>query len=100
MEVLFRSVDHNKGAKMKRHILCILLLFSAYLLSGISWIRSYSSAGLCPNPYDSGQGHAYNVFPAIGGGYLLQGFAEYIANDSLLFETNIFWKIDDNGDLI
>ena len=85
---------------MKRHILFILLLFSTYLLSGTSWIRSYPWLDVCPYQYDSAQARAYNVIPAIGGGYLLQGHAGFYNTDSYVMERNIFWKIDENGNLI
>ena len=100
MEVLYRSVDHNKGAKMKRHILFILLVLSTYLLSGTSWIRSYPWLDVCPYQYDSAQARAYNVIPAIGGGYLLQGHVGFYNTDSYVMEKNVFWKIEDNGDMI
>ena len=85
---------------MKRHILFILLLFSTYLLSGTSWIRSYPWLDVCPYQYDSAQARAYNVIPAIGGGYLLQGHVGFYNTDSYVMEKNVFWKIEDNGDMI
>ena len=85
---------------MKRHILLILLVFSTYLLSGTSWIRSYPWLDVCPYQYDSAQAQAYNVIPAIGGGYLLQGHVGFYNTDSYVMEENVFWMIEDNGDMI
>ena len=90
----------HRGAKMKRHILFILLVLSTYLLSGTTWIRSYPWLDLCTQSYTSAQARAYNVIPAIGGGYLLQGHVEFYNNDSMRLVENVFWKIDENGNLI
>ncbi len=85
---------------MKRHILFILLLFSTYLLSGTSWIRSYLFDDLCPGPYDSASSEVCNVIPAIGGGYLLQGYVEFVWGDIPAYDANVFWKLDENGEII
>ena len=100
LDVLPGRAGFHRGAIMKRHILFILLLFSTYLLSGTSWIRSYPWLDVCPYQYDSAQARAYNVIPAIGGGYLLQGHAGFYNTDSYVMEKNVFWKIEDNGDMI
>jgi hypothetical protein len=67
---------------------------------GSTWIRSYSIEGVCPYPYSSSNVQAYNVIPAIGGGYLLQGYAEFFDYEFYVMAANVFWKVDENGDIV
>lgn len=89
---------------MKKHLLFSLLLLSVSLLAGQTWIRYYPWADVCTSTYTSATANVYNVIPALGGGYLLQGHAEFIYEsgeyESPVMMTNIFWKIDENGDVV
>jgi len=40
------------------------------------------------------------VIPAIGGGYLLQGYFKFFDEVVATYEDNVFWKLDENGDII
>ena len=67
---------------MKKHLLfTLLLLISIGLLVGQTWIRYYPFGDLCPGPSDNASSEACNVIPAIGGGYLLQGYVEFVYGD-------------------
>lgn len=86
---------------MKRHMLsAMLLLLSFSLLTGQTWIRGYNFGGLCPGPFDSSDGMLCNVIPAIGGGYLLQGYVEFASGDIPAYANNVFWKLDENGEIV
>lgn len=89
---------------MKKHLLFSLLLLSVGLLAGQTWIRYYPWADVCTSTYTSATANVYNVIPALGGGYLLQGHAEFIyvsgEYEVPVMLTNIFWKIDENGDVV
>ncbi len=85
---------------MKRLFTLAMLLSVAYLLIGSTWIRYYLFDGLCPGPHDSASSEVCNVIPAIGGGYLLQGYVEYAWGDIPAYEANVFWKLDENGDIV
>jgi hypothetical protein len=85
---------------MKRILLIALLVSSAYLLMGSTWIRSADFTGICPWTYDGSRLELCNIIPAIGGGYLLQGYASYGWIGTPIYDTNVFWKLDENGDLI
>jgi len=78
----------------------LLLLMSIGLLTGQTWIRWFNFGGLCPGPFDSSRAKLCNVIPAIGGGYLLQGYVELAWGDIPAYEANVFWKLDENGDII
>lgn len=82
--------------------LAILALFIMFLssLCAQTWIRSYPWADICTAPYSNAQARAYNVIPAIGGGYLLQGHVEFYNNDSMRLVENVFWKIDESGNQV
>lgn len=80
---------------MNRLFLLAMLLSVAYMLIGSTWIRNYLFDGLCPGPHDSASSEACNVIPAIGGGYLLQGYVEYAYDDIPAYEANVFWKLDE-----
>jgi hypothetical protein len=67
---------------------------------GSTWIRSYSIEGVCPYEYNYLSIKAYNVIPAIGGGYLVQGFVEYFDYEFWVWAANVFWKVDENGEVI
>ncbi len=86
---------------MKQHFLfSLLLLMSIGLLTGQTWIRNFNYGGLCPGPYDSSRSEVCNVIPAIGGGYLLQGYVAFAWGDIPAWDSNVFWKLDENGDII
>jgi len=86
---------------MKKYSLfTLLLLLSVCLLTGQTWIRYYLFDDLCPGPYDSASSEVCNVIPAIGGGYLLQGYVEFVDGDIPAYAANVFWKLDENGDII
>jgi len=86
---------------MKKHLLITsLMLLSVCLLTGQTWIRYYLFDDLCPGPYDSASSEVCNVIPAIGGGYLLQGYVEFVDGDIPAYAANVFWKLDENGDII
>ncbi len=85
---------------MKRLLLVALLASCAYLLMGSTWIRSADFTGICPWTYDGSRLELCNIIPAIGGGYLLQGYASYGWIGTPIYDTNVFWKLDENGDLI
>ncbi|MGI6198963.1 MAG: hypothetical protein ACOYIS_07580, partial [Candidatus Cloacimonadaceae bacterium] len=90
---------------MKKYsIATLLLIVSLSQLAGQSWIRHYSWEDVCPYSYTNTSGNVYNVIPALGGGYLLQGHAEFIyasdEYDAPVMMTNIFWKIDENGEVV
>ena len=84
----------------KRLWFTLLLLMSIGLLTGQTWIRWFNFGGLCPGPFDSSRAKLCNVIPAIGGGYLLQGYVELAWGDIPAYEANVFWKLDENGDII
>jgi hypothetical protein len=69
-------------------------------MSAQTWIRSYSIEGVCPYEYNYLSIKAYNVIPAIGGGYLVQGFVEYFDYEFWVWAANVFWKVDENGEVI
>jgi hypothetical protein len=77
----------------------LLLLMLVGVLYGKTWIRDYSWGGVCPYPYSYADAEVYNVIPAIGGGYLLQGYAEFMGGDILVYRANVIWKIDERGDV-
>lgn len=86
---------------MKKHLLfTLLLLLSVSLLAGQTWIRGFDFGGLCPGPFDSSDAELCNVIPAIGGGYLLQGYVEFAYGDIPAWDSNVFWKLAENGDII
>jgi len=76
------------------------MLLSVGLVAGQTWIRYYLFDDLCPGPYDSGRSEVCNVIPAIGGGYLLQGYVEFAWGDIPAYADNVFWKLDEYGDII
>jgi hypothetical protein len=86
---------------MKKRILIALLFI---LLVGVAtsqtWIRRYYYGGLCPGPYDSSDAELCNVIPAIGGGYLLQGYVEFAYGDIPAYANNVFWKLDEYGEIV
>jgi len=85
---------------MKKYSILLLLIMCLSIMSALTWIRSYSIEGVCPYPYSSSNVQAYNVIPAIGGGYLLQGFVEFSDYEFFVFAANVFWKVDENGDIV
>jgi hypothetical protein len=85
---------------MKRPIFILLLVFACSLLLAQTWQRTYPWADVCQEEYNNASADVYNVIPAIGGGYLMQGYAEFINYDFPVMMTNIFWKIDENGDVV
>jgi len=70
------------------------------LVAGQTWIRYYLFNDLCPGPNNSASSKACNVIPAIGGGYLLQGYVEFANENVLTYANNVFWKLDENGDIV
>lgn len=97
--VFFREAS----MKTKIYNTTYLLIILCITISGLSaqtWIRSYQWDDLCPGPYTHGDAEVWNVIPAIGGGYLLQGHVEFIYGDIPAYESNVFWKIDENGDVV
>lgn len=84
---------------MKKHFF-VMLLLAAGLLSAQTWIRSYSFSDLCPGPSDSARSEVCNVIPAIGGGYLLQGHVAFAWGNIPAYDSNVFWKLDENGDVV
>jgi hypothetical protein len=86
---------------MKKHcLLALLLLLSVSLVSAQTWIQRYYYGELCPGPFDSSDAELCNVIPAIGGGYLLQGYVEFAWGDIHAYEDNVFWKLDEYGDIV
>lgn len=86
---------------MKKHLLfSLLLLISISLLTGQTWIRYYLFDDLCPGPYDSASSEVCNVIPAIDGGYLLQGYVEFAYGDIPAYANNVFWKLDEYGEIV
>ncbi len=86
---------------MKQHFLfSLLLLISIGLLTGQTWIRYYLFDDLCPGPYDSASSEVCNVIPAIDGGYLLQGYVEFAYGDIPAYANNVFWKLDEYGEIV
>jgi len=86
---------------MKKHLMfTLLLLLSLGLVAGQTWIRYYLFNDLCPGHNNSASSKACNVIPAIGGGYLLQGYVEFANEDVLTYANNVFWKLDENGDIV
>ena len=86
---------------MKKHLLfSLLILFSIGLLTGQTWIRYYLFDDLCPGPYDSASSEVCNVIPAIDGGYLLQGYVEFAYGDIPAYANNVFWKLDEYGEIV
>lgn len=86
---------------MKKHLLfSLLLLISIGLLTGQTWIRYYLFDDLCPGPYDSASSEVCNVIPAIDGGYLLQGYVEFAYGDIPAYANNVFWKLDEYGEIV
>ena len=86
---------------MKKHLMfTLLLLLSVGLVAGQTWIHHYPVSDLCPGPYTSMESEACNVIPAIGGGYLLHGYVEFASGDIPAYDRNVFWKLDENGNII
>ncbi len=85
---------------MKKYCFALLLVAVIGLLSGQTWIRSYPWIDLSPSPTNSGRAEVCNVIPAIGGGYLLQGYFKFFDEVVATYEDNVFWKLDENGDII
>lgn len=88
---------------MKKHLLfTLLLLLSIGFVAGQTWIRSISFSGVYPPEVTGRSALLCNVIPAIGGGYLLQGYLSVTSNDGLVevYSGNVFWKYNENGDLI
>jgi hypothetical protein len=81
-------------------LLLVILAFTIGLLNCQTWIRSYEWEDLCPGPYTHADAQVCNVIPALGGGYLLQGWAEFVSGDTEVGSNSIFWRIDVNGDVI
>jgi hypothetical protein len=90
----------EENLKAKIYLLLVILALSIGLLNSQTWIRGFDFGGLCPGPYDSSDGELCNVIPAIGGGYLLQGYVEFAWGDIPAWDSNVFWKLDENGDVI
>ena len=94
----------TSGGSMKKLVLIALLLLLAFsMLAGQTWIRSVSFAGIYPTEATSRSNPLLcNVIPAIGGGYLLQGFISISSVDGEVevYSGNVFWKFNENGDLI
>jgi len=87
--------------KMKKRLwFTLLLLMSIGLLTGQTWIRWFNFGGLCPGPFDSSRAKLCNVIPAIGGGYLLQGYVEFACGDIPAYANNVFWKLDEYGEIV
>ena len=84
----------------KRLWFTLLLLMSIGLLTGQTWIRWFNFGGLCPGPFDSSRAKLCNVIPAIGGGYLLQGYVEFACGDIPAYANNVFWKLDEYGEIV
>jgi hypothetical protein len=82
----------------KISLLMLLLLIGS--LSAQTLIRSYQWTDLCPGPFDSTDSEMCNVIPAIGGGYILQGHVAFMAGDISALNTNVFWKLDEFGNVI
>ncbi len=86
---------------MKKHLMfTLLLLLSFGLAAGQTWIRHYRFDDLCPGPNNSASSKVCNVIPAIGGSYLLQGYVEFANEDVLTYANNVFWKLDEYGEII
>lgn len=86
---------------MKKHLfITLLMLLSVGLVAGQTWIRYYLFDDLCPGPHDSGRSEVCNVIPAIGGGYLLQGYVEFAWGDIPAYANNVFWKLDEYGEIV
>ena len=85
---------------MKKYFFAMLLLLVVGLLSGQTWIRNYPFADLCPGPSDGASSEVCNVIPAIGGGYLLQGYVQFSWGGIPAYSASVFWKLDENGDII
>ena len=84
----------------KRLWFTLLLLMSIGLLTGQTWIRYYLFDDLCPGLYDSASSEVCNVIPAIDGGYLLQGYVEFACGDIPAYANNVFWKLDEYGEIV
>ena len=84
----------------KRLWFTLLLLMSIGLLTGQTWIRWFNFGGLCPGPSKSSRAKLCNVIPAIGGGYLLQGYVEFTYGDIPAYADNVFWKLDEYGEIV
>ena len=83
-----------------KNLLFSLLLLTLSLLRGQTQIRAYPWIDLSPSPTNSGRAQVCNVIPAIGGGYLLQGYVKFFDDVVATYEDNVFWKLDENGDII
>jgi hypothetical protein len=81
-------------------LLLVILAFTIGLLNCQTWIRSYDWIDVFPGQINHADAQVCNVIPAIGGGYLLQGWAEFVSGDVEVFTASIFWRIDENGDVI
>jgi len=63
-------------------------------------MRYYRFDNLCPGPNNSPSSKVCNVIPAIGGGYLLQRYVEFVYGDIPTYANNVFWKLDENGGIV
>ncbi len=96
------SISRTKRGKTlkKQFLITLLFLLICTLASGQSWIRYYLFDDLCPGPHNSASSKVCNVIPAIGGGYLLQGYVEFAYGDIPAYANNVFWKLDENGEIV
>ncbi|MGI6198857.1 MAG: FlgD immunoglobulin-like domain containing protein [Candidatus Cloacimonadaceae bacterium] len=85
---------------MKKHLFFTLLfLVLLGLLAGQTWVKRLPVDGL-PSWQDNGF-HLSNVIPAIGGGYLVQGFGMMETNDGNEADViNIIWKLNAAGNVL
>ncbi len=87
----------------KRILVTLLFILLVAVAASQTWIRSVSFSGIYPPGTASRSERLLcNVIPAIGGGYLLQGYLSVTSNDGLveLYSGNVFWKYNENGEVI
>lgn len=96
----FGTQDPTLGGSMKKYCFVLLLVAVIGLMSGQTWIKQYPVSDLCPGPYNNSRSQVCNIIPAIGGGYLLQGYVEFVWGDIPAYDANVFWKLDEYGDII
>ena len=83
---------------MKAKLLFVLLAVLTGWVYAQTWTRHLAWEDLVPAWEDHPVAEAYNVIPAIGGGYLMQGVLTIHEYDD--YYINVFWKVSNGGEVL
>lgn len=92
-----------QNAKLKPLLLLFLLLGFTWIqenLCAIPWLQTYPWQNVCHYSYHQSYITAYNVIPALGGGYVLDAQAGFSFSDPdfpSYYSYRILWKLAENG---